>query len=169
MTQPTSRLYEGLFLLNQNFAADLPAATEHVKGILERHQAEIVLLKKWDERKLAYAVRGQKRGTYLLAYFNAPTNQVIAIDRDCNLSEQVQRALILKADHVGEPEIEGARRDETSAQTEARLRGDTEEGEAPEHDGEAAIDAMVGDPSEERPRRGRKNDLAVNLEDAQEV
>ncbi len=167
MAAPTARLYEGLFLLNQNFAADLPAATEHVKTILERHQAEIVLLKKWDDRKLAYPVRGQKRGTYLLAFFNAPTNQIIAIDRDCNLSEQVQRALIIKAEHVGETELEAARRDETVAQTEARLRGDSPENER----GEGAAETTETKGQDEAPRaaKSRKNDLAVNLEEAQDA
>lgn len=106
MTADRINLYEGLFLLTQQAAMDLAVGTEHIKTILDRAGAEILILRKWDERKLAYTVKGQKRGTYLLSYFKAKSAQVANIDRDCNLSEQVLRAMVLRADHVGDVELE---------------------------------------------------------------
>ena len=37
------------------------------------HGGQISVLKKWDERKLAYEVNGNKRGTYFLALFTVGT------------------------------------------------------------------------------------------------
>ena len=66
----------------------------------ERSGAEIVSLVKWDERRLAYDIAGNKRGLYLLAYFRAPAPNLARIERDCNLSEKLLRALVLKAEHM---------------------------------------------------------------------
>ncbi len=98
------RLYEGMFLFPQSAAADLGGAVEHVREILARGGAEIVSLVKWDERRLAYDIKGNKRGIYFLAYFRAAGAAIARIERDCNLSEQLLRAMVLRAEHVA-PEI----------------------------------------------------------------
>jgi small subunit ribosomal protein S6 len=91
-----------MFLFPQTALSDLKAAVSHVTEILERHNAEIVSLKKWDERRLAYDIRGNKRGVYLLVYFQAPANEMQKIERDFNLSERLLRSLIIRADHVSQ-------------------------------------------------------------------
>jgi small subunit ribosomal protein S6 len=121
MAEDLQHLYEGLFLFPQSVASNLQTAVDQVKNILTRHQAEIVMLRKWDERKLAYPIKGQKRGVYFLAYFKAPGSQLHHIDRDCTLSEQILRALIIRADHVGQAELELAQR-EVPAAAEAAMR-----------------------------------------------
>ncbi len=64
--------------------------------------AEVLVLKKWNECRLAYEIRGQKRGTYLLVYFKVQGQQIATIERDCNLSETILRHMILQAHHIGE-------------------------------------------------------------------
>lgn len=111
MSEPV-RLYEGLFLLNQQaIASEFAAVVEHVRQVITRGGAELDVLRKWDERRLAYPVRGQKRGVYLLAYFRAPVSEIARMERDFNLSEQVLRSMIIRADHVGETELELVRKD----------------------------------------------------------
>ena len=73
--------------------------------ILERGDAEIVTLKKWDERKLAYDIAGQKRGTYYLAHFYVSPQALVGIERECNLSDVVLRQMVLKCEHMGQEEI----------------------------------------------------------------
>ena len=62
--------------------------------MIEHHAGQIIVIKKWDKRKLAYEIKGQKRGLYIIAYFTAPGAAVAAIERDVNLSEQVLRVLV---------------------------------------------------------------------------
>ncbi len=106
MSDSLSSLYEGLFLVSQSAAVDLDAATAHIKGILARAEAEVIGLQKWDERRLAFPVKGQRRGTYFISYFKAPRTKLAALERDCNLSEQILRAMFLRSDHLGEVEMD---------------------------------------------------------------
>ena len=109
MSDTTPVLYEALFLINQSaLATDSAGATAHVQEMLDRAEAETLSLNRWDERKLAYPVDGQKRGTYLIAYFRARPTQIANITRDCNLSEQVLRVMFVRADHMGETELQAA-------------------------------------------------------------
>src|SRR3954464_6933263 len=98
--------YEAMFLFGSGAANDLDAAHKTVRGIIERHGGEIIVLKKWDERKLAYELSKQKRGVYIIAYYTAPGASVGAIERDVNLSEEVLRVLISRADHLNKTEME---------------------------------------------------------------
>ncbi len=97
--------YEGMFLFGAAAAQEPQNATNIVRGMIEKHGGQILVLKRWDERKLAYEVDGQKRGTYFIAYFKAPGPAVAHIERDVKLSEQVLRVLITKADHMNLDEM----------------------------------------------------------------
>jgi small subunit ribosomal protein S6 len=123
MDQTPTSLYEGLFLLNQQAVADLNGAIEHLREIFSRAKAEVVVMKKWGERRLAYEIKGQKRGVYILVYFNAQHDQLAHIERDCNLSEIVLRELVLRAEHIGETELELAKKD-ADLSLEVKLRSD---------------------------------------------
>lgn len=89
-------IYEGMFLLDPARAAKDWAETEGlVTGVLGRYGAKILIKDRWDERKLAYPVKKQRRGTYLLAYFDAPSTAVSEVRRDLLLTDGVLRFLIL--------------------------------------------------------------------------
>lgn len=106
MSDTTPVLYEALFLINQTvLATDGAGATAHVQEMLDRAEAETLYLQRWDERKLAYPIEGQKRGTFLISYFRGRPTQIANIERDCNLSEQVLRVMFIRADHMGETEL----------------------------------------------------------------
>jgi len=102
-------LYEGLFLFSPAAGSELDATLAHVREMIERVEGEIVTLAKWEERKLAYTIGDMKRGLYVLALFRVEGSKIVNIERDCNLSEQVVRAMITKADFMGELEIEAAK------------------------------------------------------------
>jgi len=94
------KTYEGMFLLNSvESKRDMEAATGHVKDILKKHHAEPGTNYVWDERKLAYEIHQQKRGTYYLVYFQCPPENIAALRRDCELSEVITRQLILAWEH----------------------------------------------------------------------
>lgn len=115
--------YEGLFLFPQAASSDLQSAADHVKSLLNRAEAEIIAFRKWDERRLAYEIQGNKRGVYFLTYFKAPADKLATLERDCNLSEQLLRALITRADHLTLEQMQAA---EGQAQLadEIRLRAE---------------------------------------------
>ena len=108
MSEVRTYAYEAMFLFPQTALSDLKEAVNHVTEILERHNARLISLKKWDERRLAYDIRGNKRGVYLLVYFEAPGNEMQKIERDCNLSERLLRTLIVRADHLSQDAMAAA-------------------------------------------------------------
>lgn len=101
-----NKQYEAMFLFGQAAAQDLDGTMQTVRGIVERHGGQILHIKRWDERKLAYEIKKQKRGTYVICYYRGPGSSVSAIERDVNLSEDVLRVLVTSADHMNQKEME---------------------------------------------------------------
>ncbi len=108
MSEQHTYPYEAMFLFPQHQATDLRGAVDHVENILARAEAEIISLSKWDERRLAYEIRGNKRGIYFLVYFRARRDAIAGIERDCNLSERMLRSIVLRADQVPLERMEAA-------------------------------------------------------------
>jgi ribosomal protein S6 len=98
--------YEAMFLFDPTLASDFGKAKEEVERILRRAEAEVVFLEKWEERKLAYEIRGRKRGLYVLAYFRCDGSKVGGIERDARLSESVLRILVTSAEGVTREQME---------------------------------------------------------------
>lgn len=114
--------YETMFLFSQAAGANLADALEHVKELLSRAHAETLAIRKFDERKLAYEIKGQKRGLYILAYFKAPNDSMIGFERDCKLSEKIIRTMTLRCDHLGDEDI-AAQDGRKDLEAEIKLRG----------------------------------------------
>ncbi|OQZ04677.1 MAG: 30S ribosomal protein S6 [Candidatus Brocadia sp. UTAMX1] len=97
------RMYEGLFLLdNAHASLEWDAVVKHIHDILQKNGAEILKTEKWGEKKLAYKIKGHKRGTYLLIHFNAKNSAIVTIKRDFQLSDYIIRSLIVKDDKIEE-------------------------------------------------------------------
>ena len=106
METGVKKLYEVMFLIDSAEAAkDWDGIIELVTKMLNKIDAQIVSLKKWDERPLAYSIKRCTRGTYILAYFKADGRKITELERDVLLSERVMRALILRVDHLTEEDI----------------------------------------------------------------
>ncbi|MEM6333152.1 MAG: 30S ribosomal protein S6 [Planctomycetota bacterium] len=143
MSAPTANedakpLYEGLFLFAPSAGADLDATLQMVREMIERVDGEIVTLARWDERKLAYPIETMKRGLYILTLFRATGSRIVSIERDCNLSEEVVRVMICRADHMGELEIEAAK---NGAQTATEIEEFKDGGKSPDADAPAEAEA----------------------------
>jgi small subunit ribosomal protein S6 len=100
-----SNQYEAMFLFPPPGVTDVEGMTSTARGMIERHGGKIIVIKRWDERKLTYEIGKQKRGTYIIAYFTAPPEAVTPLERDVNLSEDVIRVLVTRADHLNEAEM----------------------------------------------------------------
>jgi len=133
------KTYEGMFLLDAG-QADYDAATQPILSVLARNGAEIVQVKKWDERRLAYEIRGRRRGLYVLTYFRAAADAIANIERDVQLDEGILRVLILSADHVGAETMAAA----TPAEAEQQRR----EAEAEQAQAKPAEPAAAAKPAE---------------------
>ena len=90
-------VYEGLFLLDANkFARDRDSLARDVEGLVEAIDGEILVSRLWEERRLAYPIRGQRKGAYWLMYFRAPTLRLKELSRACEINDSVLRQLFVK-------------------------------------------------------------------------
>lgn len=95
------RIYEGLFLVDPGFAnKDPEAAVELCKSVLEKHGATIIRAEMWAEQRLAYEVRKNKRGAYVLTAFRSETLKLAEIELECRLTERILRYLFLNRDGI---------------------------------------------------------------------
>ena len=146
--------YEFMFLLDPTLdsAASL-AVVERVEGIVKGQGGQIVSLKAWERRRLAYPVRGRNEGLYMLCYFDAPPEAISGIESRVRLAEGVLRFLVLRTDKETrelDQAADARRREEKAAQAAARAQREKEaEAAAAAAEKEAA---EAGDrPSSERP------------------
>jgi small subunit ribosomal protein S6 len=129
MTTTETRIgrYEAMFLVPQSASADMNGAMDHIKEVLSKGEATLHSLVKWDERRLSYDVKGNKRGVYFLSRFTADTRKVKEIERDCRLSEKMLRALVIRNDELTDEEMKNASAAQRTMD-EARLRDDAPAG-----------------------------------------
>jgi len=118
--------YEAMFLLDPTFGASWENSEAEVRRILGRADADVVFCKKWAERRLAYKVKGRKRGVYVLTYFKSPADKIKGIERDAQLSENILRVLVLRADDITPEKMESAmmHAQEKAAETSDLTGGD---------------------------------------------
>ena len=108
-----ANVYECMFLLDPNkVAGDVPAAAKQLHGLLERHQAEVLASRPWDERRLSYPVGSHKKGLYYLTYFRTEGKNVSPLEGDIRLNEMILRHLIIKVDPKLESIMLAVARDE---------------------------------------------------------
>ena len=53
--------YEAMFLFDPTFGSSFENCEREIQRLLERADAEIVFCRTWDERRLAYKIKGRKR------------------------------------------------------------------------------------------------------------
>jgi small subunit ribosomal protein S6 len=95
-----------MFLIDSAEAAsDWDGVNKAIEKILDKAKAKVVSIKKWDERRLAYEINKKSRGTYILCYFEADSQNIHQIERDVQLSEKLLRVLILNAEAMSQEDI----------------------------------------------------------------
>jgi small subunit ribosomal protein S6 len=133
-------VYEGLFILDSNrYGHDPDGISGQIPVLIEKFGGEILVSRLWEERRLAYPIKGQRKGTYWLIYFRLPTSQLSDLKRQCQINDNILRGLILKVDpRIVDALVEHARSAPVIIQTE----------EAPERENEKVPVGVDLDPDE---------------------
>lgn len=114
--------YEAMFLLDGTKASvNWDESVAQIHEILTRQNAEIVATRQWDDRKLAYAIQGHRKGIYLLTYFKVDAQALSAINHDLRLNDTILREIIMKIHpKLTEPLIASAMSSTPSVEDERR-------------------------------------------------
>ncbi|MDE0904957.1 MAG: 30S ribosomal protein S6 [Planctomycetota bacterium] len=112
------QIYEGMILLDNNVVrADWRKAKAIVTDTLTKYEATIHTARRWDERALAYPIKGNQRATYFLTYFELPNGHSDELRRALDLNASVLRYLFLAVDEIPEEESDLASAEDDSAHT----------------------------------------------------
>ena len=108
----TKKLYEAMFLVDSAQAgSDWDGTMATINRVLERAEAEVVTIRKWADRKLAYEIDRKSRGTYVLCFFKAAPSKISGMEKDVLLSEKIMRSMITstegRSENVLERDIKG--------------------------------------------------------------
>jgi len=106
--------YEGMFLLDPAIKTDWEQIKGELDRLMDRAGARMIACGKWDDRRLAYEIRGRKRAVYALTYFEAEPDKIGGLERDVRLSEAVIRCLLMRVDHLNEEEMRNVVAESTS-------------------------------------------------------
>ncbi len=91
--------YECLFLLDTTkTSGNVDTAKAQLHAALEKYGAEILASRPWDDRRLAYPIKGHKKGLYYLIFFKADSLKITEMEHDFRLSELILRHLVSHID-----------------------------------------------------------------------
>lgn len=94
-----ANVYEGMFILDSGrYSRDAGGVSGEIAKIVADTGGEMLVSRLWEERRLAYPINGQRKGTYWLTYFRLESTKLSEIRRKCQLSENIMRFLLLKVD-----------------------------------------------------------------------
>src|SRR6478752_7626296 len=92
-------LYEHLLIARQDISApQVDALATHLKTIVEGERGKIEKQEYWDMRGLAYRIKKNRKGHYVLLNINAPAAAVIELERQLKINEDVLRYITVKVD-----------------------------------------------------------------------
>ncbi len=91
--------YETIFILQSQLEEEkTEELIEKFKSVIEREGGQISNLDKWGKRKLAYEVKKQKEGFYVLMNYTAPAHITDQLERSFKITDGVLRYLIVRED-----------------------------------------------------------------------
>ncbi len=92
-------VYEGMFILDANrFSREPDVISGRIAKLVQAAGGEMLVSRLWEERRLAYPVKGHRKGAYWLTYFRLDPSKLSELNRNCQLDEAILRFLFLKVD-----------------------------------------------------------------------
>jgi small subunit ribosomal protein S6 len=150
----SARTYELIYILKPD-AAEQEVADLHgqVAAIVERMGGTIDRTDTWGRRKLAYEIRHNKEGFYVLEVIKGSGELMKEIDRRLKVIDGLLRHLVVRVDET----VEKTERTRSKRLAESRRRRvarglppDRQPGEGPQNEDDDAGDMMFGDREIER-------------------
>ncbi len=105
------RTYESIFIVHPDVVGDdQTAIIDKFTTILTDQGAEILKLDNWGVRTLAYPVKKQTKGCYVLVIFDAEATVIAEYERRMRIDEQVIKfqTVVLEGGYVAPPVVEAA-------------------------------------------------------------
>jgi small subunit ribosomal protein S6 len=112
--------YETLFILHPEIPeAQVRETLDRVRRLIESMEGQVTEIQDWGIRELAYPIRKQPRGTYVLAQYSARPEVVKELERTLKLADEVLRFISVRAPQPRKAIRRGPRRPRPAADQSA--------------------------------------------------
>jgi small subunit ribosomal protein S6 len=123
-------LYESVVIARQEISAEqVEKLADEIELILKNNEGRTEKRENWGLRTLAYKIKKNRKGHYLLFNYECAPDAVIELERQMRLNEDVLRYLTIKIEKFSnEPSIPAqmTSRDERQIRTEQKVEGKNE-------------------------------------------
>lgn len=116
--------YEIAVIYHPDLEVDLSKAEDRVKKIVTDNGGEITAADNWGKRKLAYSIKGNEHGVYVIYTAQLPGQAVAKVESTLNITDEVIRFLITRPDLKAIAKAEAAKAEKAA---QAAKRGDQAE------------------------------------------
>ncbi|MEK6247026.1 MAG: 30S ribosomal protein S6, partial [Planctomycetales bacterium] len=95
----TENIYEGLFILDsKRYGRDPAAISGRISELIENQGGTVLVSRLWEERRLAYPINGQRKGTYWLSYFRIEGGKIGPLNEQAGRDENLLRHVVIRID-----------------------------------------------------------------------
>ena len=116
--------YENVFISRQDVSAtQVEALTEQFATIVKDHGGEVTKREYWGLRNLAFRIKKNRKGHYVLMNISAPAAAIAEMERNMRINEDVLRHMTVRVEALEEgPSTMMQRRDEREGREGRRSR-----------------------------------------------
>jgi len=96
---PIMALYEHMLIARQDISAQaVDALATHLKTIIETEGGKVEKQEYWGLRTLAYRIKKNRKGHYVLLNLNSPAKAIFELERQLKINEDVLRFLTVRVE-----------------------------------------------------------------------
>lgn len=96
-------LYENVFIVRQDVpGAQVETLANEFKGLIEAQGGSVQKIESWGLRSLAYRIRKNRKGHYVLLNIDAPPAAIAELERNMRINEDILRYLTVRVDELQE-------------------------------------------------------------------
>lgn len=93
------RPYEALYIVHPDLSDEnVTPIMEKYQKVIEEQGGEVESVNRWEKRWLAYEVKGQREGIYILMTFKSEPEATAELDRRFKIADDVMRHIIVRLD-----------------------------------------------------------------------
>ena len=106
--------YESVLIARQDLgASQVNTLVDELKNVISAQGGEVVRVDNWGLKNLAYRIKKNRKGYYVVLNISAPANAIFEYERLARLNEDIIRYMTVKVDDFN------SKNEETSAEVEA--------------------------------------------------
>lgn len=95
--------YEGVFIARQDAsAAQVDGLQDTFAALIEEKGGKVTKREYWGLRNIAYRMKKNRKGHYVLFNIDAPSEAIDELDRQLRLNEDVLRHLVVRVEELDE-------------------------------------------------------------------